>query len=114
MLVVLLVGTFSGWLFPLADSARSWGLLAAVAAVVLGTLFVIPTGGEIPLAQGVALAGFGGAVVGALLITLPAISLPSMVMVARALTWRVTVISAGLVALAGFLAEALLPVLLSS
>ena len=113
LLVVLLVGTFSGWLFPLGESSASWGALAAVAAVVLGTLLVIPTAGEIPLAQGLALAGLGGAVVGALLVTLPAISLPSMVMVSRALTWRVAGLTAAVVAAGGLLAAGLLPALVA-
>ncbi len=111
LLVVLVVGSFSGWLFPLGDSAASWGVLAALAAVLLGTLMVIPTAGEIPLAQGLALAGLGGGVVGALLVTLPALSLPSMVMVSRALTWRVTLLTAGVVAAGGLAAAALLPAL---
>ena len=111
LLVVLVVGAFSGWLFPLGESVQSWGVLAAVSAVLLGTLLVIPTAGEIPLAQGLALAGAGGAVVGALLVTLPAVSLPSMVMVQRALTWRVTALTAGVVAVGGLGAAALLPAL---
>lgn len=111
LVVVLAVGVFSGWLFPLGEDAASWGALAAVVAVALGTLLVIPTAGEIPLTQGLALAGLGGAVVGALLVVLPAVSLPSMVIVARALTWRVALASAGVVAAGGLLAAALLPVL---
>lgn len=113
LLVVLLVGTFSGWLFPLGESAQSWGVLATVAAVVLGTLLVIPTAGEIPLAQGLALAGTGAAVIGALLVVLPAISLPSMVMVQRALSWRVTALTAAVVAVGGVVAAGLLPALLT-
>lgn len=111
LLIVLLVGSFSGWLFPLGESAQSWGVLAAGAAVLLGTLLVVPTAGEIPLVQGLALAGTGGAVLGALLVTLPAISLPSMVMVQRALTWQVTVLAAAVVAAGGLAAAVLLPVL---
>ncbi|PPK92166.1 hypothetical protein CLV92_11627 [Kineococcus xinjiangensis] len=109
--VVFAVGCFSGWLFPLGQSAQSWGALALLAALVLGTLLVIPTAGEIPLAQGLAAAGAGGAVVGALLITLPALSLPSMAMVARALTWRVTLLAAAVVVAGGALAAGLLPLL---
>ena len=111
LLVVLAVGVFSGWLFPLGDSAASWGALAAVVAVVLGTLLVIPTAGEIPLAQGLALTGLGLGAVGALLIVLPAISLPSMVIVARGLSWRVVGATAAVVAAGGLLAAALLPAL---
>ncbi|PRY18281.1 permease [Kineococcus rhizosphaerae] len=108
LVVVLLVGTFAGWLFPLGESARSWGVLAVLVAVVLGTLLVVPTAGEVPLAQGLATAGFGPAVVGALLIALPAVSLPSAVMVVGALGrrvvgWTVLVVAAGAVVAAGLL-----------
>jgi uncharacterized membrane protein YraQ (UPF0718 family) len=101
--VVMLIGAFGGWLFPLSSGSTNH-LAATGAAVILGTLLVIPTAGEIPLVQGLSAAGFGLGVVGALLITLPAVSLPSMVMVGRALTWRVTVAIAGVVAVAGLIA----------
>lgn len=101
--VVMLIGAFGGWLFPLSGGGPNQ-VAAAAAAVVLGTLLVIPTAGEIPLAQGLAAAGFGLGVVGALLITLPAVSLPSIVMVGRALTWRVTLVITAAVALAGAVA----------
>jgi uncharacterized membrane protein YraQ (UPF0718 family) len=107
--VVLLVGAFGGWLFPLAGGSGSLGEpLAVGAAVTLGTLFVVPTAGEIPLLQGLSAAGFGVGVIGALLITLPAVSLPSLAMVGRALTWRVTVAVVGVVAIAGLCAALLL------
>lgn len=98
--VVMLIGAFGGWLFPLSSGSTNQAA-AVAAAVVLGTLLVIPTAGEIPLAQGLSAAGFGLGTVGALLITLPAVSLPSMVMVGRALTWRVTIAVAAAVAVAG-------------
>jgi uncharacterized membrane protein YraQ (UPF0718 family) len=107
--VVLLVGAFGGWLFPLTGGSGSAGQpLAVGAAVALGTLFVVPTAGEIPLLQGLSAAGFGAGVIGALLITLPAVSLPSLVMVGRALSWRVTVAVTGAVAVAGMYAALLL------
>ncbi|WP_432571679.1 permease [Kineococcus sp. SYSU DK005] len=111
LVVVFAVGTFSGWLFPLGESARSWGVLAVLVAVVLGTLLVVPTAGEVPLAQGLATAGFGGAVVGALLVVLPAVSLPSAVMTARALRVRVVLWTLAVVAAGGVLGAVLLPLL---
>ncbi|MFB9378803.1 permease [Kineococcus gynurae] len=108
LVVVFVVGVFSGWLFPLGESARSWGVLALLVAVVLGTLMVIPTAGEIPFAQGLAVAGFGPAVVGALLIVLPAVSVPSAVMTGRALGWRVVGLTMLVVGAGGLLAGALL------
>jgi uncharacterized membrane protein YraQ (UPF0718 family) len=47
---------------------------------------VIPAAGEIPILLGLAAAGAGTGILGVLLITLPAISLPSMVMVVRSLS----------------------------
>lgn len=107
-IVVLAVGAFRGWLLPLNGSAASWGLAAVLLAAVAGTLFVIPTGGEIPIISGLLVAGFGAGVTGALLIALPAVSLPSMIMVGRALSWRVTTVTAGAVAACGLAAAALL------
>jgi uncharacterized membrane protein YraQ (UPF0718 family) len=109
--VVLLLGLVRGWLFPLDGGSAHWTVLAVLAACVLGTLVVIPTGGEIPIAQGLAAAGVSAGAVGALLITLPAISLVSMAMVVRAFSLRVTVAAACAVAFAGLLAGALLAAL---
>jgi uncharacterized protein len=52
--------------------------------------------------------GVGAGMAGALLITLPALSLPSMVMVGRALSWRIALAMAAVVAAAGLLAGLLL------
>jgi uncharacterized membrane protein YraQ (UPF0718 family) len=56
-------------------------------------------------------AGAGSGVTGALLIVLPAICLPSMVMVGKVLSWRVTAAMAGAVCLTGLLGRASLTVL---
>lgn len=108
---VFAVGALRGWLLPVGDAATDAAVAVTVLAAVAGTLVVIPTAGEIPLIAGLAAAGVGRGPLGALLITLPAISVPSMVMVARALTWRVTVAAAGAVAASGLLAGALLAAL---
>jgi uncharacterized membrane protein YraQ (UPF0718 family) len=80
---------------PTWNTAPLWGILAVLIAAVAGVLFVIPTAGEIPVLLGLAAVGTSPAVLGALLIALPAISLPSMAMVGRTLTWRVVVATAG-------------------
>lgn len=111
ILVVLAVGVFRGWLFPLAQTSQHSGSGALVAlgvALVAGTLVVLPTGGEIPILQGLAHTGASSLVLGALLITLPAISLPSMVMLGRALSWRVVTVMAAGVAACGVAAALLL------
>lgn len=108
LIVVFLLGLFRGWLFPLGASAAHWGALAVIGAAALGTLVVIPTAGEIPIAQGLAAAGLSLGAVGALLVTLPAISLASMAMVARAFSARVVGAMAGAVCACGLVAGALL------
>jgi uncharacterized protein len=105
---VFVIGLLRGWLFPFDASGAHWGVLAVIAAAVVGTLIVIPTAGEIPILQGLQALGVGSGVVGALLITLPAISLPSIAMASRALKWRVTMAMAVAVAATGLLAGALL------
>jgi uncharacterized protein len=110
VLVVMLIGAFRGWLFPIGATLGS-GLLVVVIAAVTGTLLVIPTAGEIPILQGLAIAGIGAGPIGALLITLPAVSLPGIAMVGRALGWRTTAATAVMVAGGGLLAAGLLIVL---
>lgn len=106
--VVFLLGLFRGWLFPLDAGTVHWVVLSTLAAAALGALIVIPTAGEIPVLQGLSAAGAGAGPIGALLITLPAISLASMAMVARAFSVRVTAAMAVGVIASGALAGALL------
>ncbi|MGH8888609.1 MAG: permease, partial [Acidothermaceae bacterium] len=67
--------------------------------------------GEIPILQGLSALGVGAGPLGALLITLPAVSLPSMAMVGRALSWRVTAAVAGVVMVTGLAGAILLSML---
>ncbi|MGW4589732.1 permease [Amycolatopsis thermoflava] len=110
-LVVFTVGALGPWVFPLGASRPGSAAVAVVIAVVIGVLVVVPTGGEIPVLLGLAAAGSSPMVLGASLITLPALSLPSMLMVGRALSWRATVLAAGCVVVAGLTAGALLTLL---
>jgi uncharacterized membrane protein YraQ (UPF0718 family) len=108
VLVVFLLGLTRGWILPLGAGAAHLGMLAVLIAALLGTLVVIPTGGEIPILLGLSTVGIGSAAVGALLITLPAISLVSMAMVIRTFSARITLAMAGGVAACGVLSGALL------
>lgn len=99
--VILVLGYLSGWLSDFSGLDARLGIVAVVVCAVIGTLLVIPTGGEIPVVLALTAAGVGAGAAGALLITLPALSVPSMVMVGRALSWRATVAMAGVVAVAG-------------
>lgn len=110
--VVLLVGAFKGWILPLGPAAAGWGVGAVVLAALAGTLLVIPTGAEIPVIVALVAAGFSPAVLGAVLIALPGVSLPSMVMVGRDLSWRVVAVTGGLVACGALISAGMMSALL--
>lgn len=110
LVVVMLIGATRGWLLSGADSDRL-GVLAVLIAAVLGTALVIPTAAEIPILHGLALAGMAQGVIGALLVTLPAISLPGIAMVTRTFGWRVTTATTCAVIAGGVLAAGLITLL---
>lgn len=87
VLVVFLVGLIGP---PLSHLLGAGGALAVLVAASVGALLVLPTAGEVPILLGLAAAGASAGVLGALLLALPALSLPSTVMVGRAMGWRVT------------------------
>ncbi|GGA57183.1 hypothetical protein GCM10007416_33010 [Kroppenstedtia guangzhouensis] len=59
--------------------------MTIIGFALAGMLFAIPTAGEIPIAQTFMAAGLGVGPAAALIFTLPVISLPSALMVSRAL-----------------------------
>lgn len=86
---VFVLGAFRAWLFPeLGGTAWGDSFLAVIGFAIAGTIFVIPTAAEIPIAQTFLKFGLGSGPASALIITLPVISLPSALMVRRALSWR--------------------------
>lgn len=98
VLAILALGAVQVWLFPSSfDSGAALLLLFAVA----GTLFAIPTAAEIPIIQSFLAAGIAAGPVSALLLTLPAISLPSLLMVSRAFPRRILLLVLGSVIAAG-------------
>lgn len=86
LLSVLVLGAFQSTMFPVALGS---GILAIIVFALVGTLFVIPTAAEIPIIQSFMALGLGGGPAAALLLTLPAISLPSMLMVSRSFPRKV-------------------------
>lgn len=106
--VVMVIGGLSGWWSSFSSLDARLGIVAVLVVAVIGTLLVIPTGGEIPVVLALTAVGVGAGSAGALLITLPALSVPSMAMVGRALSWRVTMAMAAAVTVAGVLAGLLM------
>ena len=91
LVLVFALGMTRAWFFPAMtpDIGHAAWLTPVLAAA--GTLFVIPTAGEVPIIQVLQQFGLGSAGAAALLITLPAVSLPSLAMLARSLPIRAIV-----------------------
>lgn len=88
-ITVLLLGAARAWMFPVLGDGVTNGILAIIIFAIAGTLFVIPTAAEIPIIGTFLSFGVGTGAVGALLVTLPSISLPSLLMVYRSFPRRV-------------------------
>jgi uncharacterized protein len=103
IVAVLLLGAARVWLFPHADGAVGNTLFWVMLMAIAGCLFVIPTAAEIPIVQTMMLAGMGIAPALALLVTLPAVSVPSLLMLHRAFPARALWIALIGVALSGII-----------
>ncbi|MEK1911939.1 MAG: permease [Pseudomonas chlororaphis] len=101
VLAVLVLGAARVWLFPHVEGAIGDSLLWLVPLAIVGTLFVIPTAAEIPIVQTMMTLGMGIGPAVALLMTLPSISLPSLLMLRKDFDARVLVTVAGLTMLIG-------------
>jgi uncharacterized membrane protein YraQ (UPF0718 family) len=83
IILVLLLGAARAWLFPHAGPEIGNAIGWIIALAVAGTLFVIPTAGEVPIVQAMLSLGVGVGPAGALLMTLPPISVPSLAIISR-------------------------------
>ncbi|KIL34167.1 membrane protein [Cohnella kolymensis] len=86
IITVLLLGGLQGLIFP---TSMSTGFIAIILFAAAGMLFVIPTAAEIPIIQSFLALGVGAGPAAALLLTLPAVSLPSLFMVAKSFPKKV-------------------------
>ena len=89
IVLVLLLGAARAWLFPHIGPDIGNGMLWIAAFAVAGTLFVIPTAGEVPIIQAMLSLGMAAGPAGALLMTLPPVSVPSLAMLGRSFPPRV-------------------------
>lgn len=89
VLSVLLLGAGRVWLFPQLSESTTNSIIAIIIFAVAGMLFVIPTAAEIPIIQTFMALGLGGGPAAALLVTLPAISLPSLLIVSKSFPKKV-------------------------
>jgi uncharacterized membrane protein YraQ (UPF0718 family) len=86
VIIVLVLGALQGWMFPISINND---VLAIIIFSIFGMLFVIPTAAEIPIIAAFLTLGVGTGPAAALLLTLPAISLPSLIMVSRSFPRKV-------------------------
>jgi uncharacterized membrane protein YraQ (UPF0718 family) len=111
LVLVLILGAVRAFLFPHIGPEINNQLIWIVVFAIAGTLFVIPTAGEVPIIQAMLSLGMGAGPAGALLMTLPPVSVPSIAMLVRSFKPKlliivtVTVIAFGI--LAGLLAVGL-------
>lgn len=103
LLAVLALGAARVWLFPHVEGAMSNSLLWLVPMAIVGTLFVIPTAAEIPIVQTMMSMGLGTAPAVALLMTLPSVSLPSLLMLRKSFAPEVLLVVALLTMAVGVL-----------
>ncbi|MDB6050151.1 MAG: rane protein [Pseudomonas sp.] len=101
IVAVLVLGAARVWLFPHVDASMGNSLMWMVALAAVGTLFVIPTAAEIPIVQTMLSLGLGTGPAVALLMTLPSVSLPSLLMLRKSFDAKVLVTVAALTMLVG-------------
>lgn len=104
IVLVLLLGAARAWLFPHIGPEVTSAIGWIVAFAVAGMLFVIPTAGEVPIIQAMLTLGMGVGPAGALLMTLPPVSVPSFAMLAGPFRPRVLVVVGTVVVLFGVIA----------
>lgn len=102
--IVFLVGGLRAWLFSPGVELHASGAVAIALLSAAGTIFVIPTAGEVPIVQTLMHAGMGAGPAAALMMTLPAISLPSIYIVRNVFSARVLAWTAVCVFCSGILA----------
>jgi uncharacterized protein len=88
IIIIFLLGAVRAWFFPAMSPAIGHSLWLMLILAITGTLFAIPTAGEIPIIQALLSYGLGTASAGTLLMALPAVSLPSLAMVGQAVSHK--------------------------
>ncbi len=101
IVLVLLLGATRAWLFPHIGPNVTSSIGWIVAFAVAGMLFVIPTAGEVPIIQAMLTLGMGVGPAGALLMTLPPVSVPSFAMLTGSFRPRVLALVGAVVVLFG-------------
>ncbi len=106
--VAFVLGAFRSELFPLGETSGGTVVLV-LALVVAGLLLPVPTGGEVAVVAVLLAAGLPVAAAAVLAVTLPVLSLPSLLMVRHAFPHRLVLRLASVTAAVGLLAAVVMP-----
>ncbi len=112
LIVVFILGAVRAWLFPAISPEWGNSLPIIIGLALSGTLFVVPTAAEIPIIQSMMMLGLATGPAAALLMTLPAVSLPSLLIVRRAFPAKVLVFVYCAVAAIGIISGIVAPFVL--
>ena len=104
IVLVLLLGAARAFLFTPHLTLAGGGFLTMIGLAIGGTLFMIPTAGEVPIIQTLLGFGLSPAAAAVLLVTLPAISLPTLYIGRSAFPRKLLLTALGTVAAAGIIA----------
>lgn len=104
LITVFILGAVRAWLFPAISPEWGNSLLVMIGLAITGTLFIIPTAAEIPIVQTLMSFGLGVGPGVALMMTLPAVSIPSLIMVKRVFPLKVLLFVTGCVMIVGIIA----------
>ncbi len=104
--LLLALGALRGHIPPVADGLGGWAPVAVVLVALAATLIAVPTAGEVAVVAALLSADVPATVAAAVLIPLPAVSLPSLVVLRRHVPARLLVDVAGLTVALGVLTAA--------
>jgi uncharacterized membrane protein YraQ (UPF0718 family) len=96
--VVFVLGVFRGVLFPADAGSGAAAVAVLLLLLVAGIALPVPTGGEVAVVAAALAAGLAAPAAAVLLVTLPVLSLPSLLMVRHAFPRRLLAGTTGVVA----------------
>jgi len=97
IVIVALLGAARAFLFPPGLTLHTVGVIPTALVALVGTLFVVPTAGEVPIVQTLLAHGMSMSAAIALIVTLPAISLPSLFIVRNVFPRKVLAATFGII-----------------
>jgi uncharacterized membrane protein YraQ (UPF0718 family) len=112
LVVVFALGAARAWLFPAVGPEWGNNILTVLGLALAGTLFVIPTAAEIPVIQTLMAFGLGAGPAAALLMTLPSVSLPSILILKNAFPAKILLFVLAAVAVIGIISGMIAPLIL--